>query len=160
MDSIGMLLLVLLVGMGIGAAITIVFQKRKDGGTIGTNPELQAYIASAEAKLQAQVDEIKTKLLPADTQEKIKGIGEGLLSTIKDKLLADLSGLKLNGESHLQQIEELVKRIEGLTEEELVKLHLEKEAPTVEPVLTVSPSEPQTVVSSEPAIPADQNKVI
>ena len=160
MDSIGMLLLVLVIGMGIGSAITIVIYKRKDSGTIGTNPELHAYITSAEAKLQAQVDELKTKLLPADTQEKLKDIGDGLLSTIKDKVLGDLSGLKLNGESHLQQIDALFKRIENLTEEELVKLHLEKETANADPVLTVSPSEPQTVVYSEPAVPADQNKVV
>jgi hypothetical protein len=160
MDSIGMLLLALIAGVGIGSAITILIQKRRDAGTVGTNPELHAYITSAEAKLQAQVDELKTKLLPADTQEKLKGIGDGLLSTIKDKLLDDLSGLRLNGESHLQQIEDIVKRIEGLTEAELVKLHLEKETPPADPVLAVSPSDPQTVVSSEPAIPADQNKVV
>jgi hypothetical protein len=159
--NIGMLLLAVLVGIGIGAALTIVFYKRKDAGLIGTHSEVQKYMSDVEARLEARVKELSTKLLPTEVQNEVQVIGEDLWEAFKAKVLADLSNLK---GSHIQQIEEMIQRFETLGKEELVKLHLEKEEvkPEVEPVLTASPAEPQAVSSSEPVVPVteEQNKPV
>ncbi|QZA70507.1 hypothetical protein AH04_20 [Erwinia phage AH04] len=164
MNSIGMLLVMLVVGVAVGIAGAILFRKHNTTGSVATDPKLQAYVDGIQSQLQAQVNELKTKLLPADVQEKLKDVGDGLWETFKAKVLVELSTLKVNGESHLQQIEALVQHFETLTKEELVKLHLEKEEvkPEVVPVLTASPASPQTVVSSAPATPVvdDQNKTV
>lgn len=168
MDSIGMLLIALVVGVLIGIAGYFFFDKKKEG-TVATDPKLQAYMDSVQSQLQSQVDELKTKLLPADTQEKLKDVGDGLWETFKAKVLADLAELKDHGLAHIASIDSVAQRVENFTKEELVKLHLEKETPEFqqpleinEPVLTASPAEPQTVVSSAPTIPVvdDQNKTV
>lgn len=171
MDSIGMLLVVLVVGVLIGVALYHFFSKKKEGN-IGTDPKLQAYVDSVQSQLQAQVNELKTKLLPADVQEKLKDVGDGLWETFKAKVLADLTELKEHGLTHVANIDAVVQQVENFTKEELVKLHLEKEEaqtpvpkPVVigsDPILTVSPAGPQTVVSSAPTVPVveDQNKTV
>lgn len=160
MDSIGMLLVALVVGVLLGVAGYFFFDKKK-GGTVATDPKLQAYVDSVQSQLQAQVNELKTKLLPTDTQEKLKDVGDGLWETFKAKVLADLAELKDHGLAHIASIDSVVQRVENFTKEELVKLHLEKEEAQT-PVLTVSPADPQTVVSSAPATPVadEQNKTV
>ena len=170
MDSIGMLLVVLVVGVLLGVAGYFFFDKKK-GGTVATDTKLQAYVDCVQRPLQAQVNELKTKLLPTDVQDKLKDVGDGLWETFKAKVLADLAELKDHGLAHIASIDSVAQRVENFTKEELVKLHLEKEAqspasePVVvgsDPVLTVSPADPQTVVSSAPATPVvdDQNKTV
>lgn len=159
MDSIGMLLVVLVVGVLIGVALYHFFSKKKEGN-IGTDPKLQAYVDSVQSQLQAQVNELKTKLLPADVQEKLKDVGDGLWEAFKAKVLADLAELKEHGLTHVANIDAVVQQVENFTKEELVKLHLEKEE--AQPVLTSSPAEPNVVVSSAPTVPVveDQNKTV
>lgn len=173
MDSIGMLFVVLAVGILIGIA-GFYFLNKKESGTVATDPKLQAYMDNVHSKLQAQVDELKTKLLPTDTQEKLKDVGDGLWETFKAKILAELAELRNYGLDHVANIDAMTQRVETFTKEELVKLHLEKEEvqPAVTdpelvkvvdvPVLTASPATPQTVVSSAPAVPVDneQNKTV
>lgn len=160
MDSIGMLLVVLVVGVLLGVAGYHLFSK-KNSGTVATDPKLQAYVEEIQNKLQSQVNELRTKLLPSDVQDTLKDVGDGLWETFKAKVLAELGELKDHGLAHIASIDSVVQRVENFTKEELVKLHLEKEE-AQSPVLTVSPADPQTVVSSAPATPVadDQNKTV
>lgn len=110
-----------ILGAGIGASAISLFYKKTDGVV---NPDIKSHLATLENAFQKQIDELKSKLLPDETPEVIKNIEDKLWETLRTKIIDEFGSLKVNAETHLQQIETAIAKYEQLGKEELIKLHL------------------------------------